>query len=643
MRKHTLIFTLMALMTTEVLVSQSINRNNNTLVRRYCSKYDVLNDEFFLRNLNSTLSSLRRQLTNTTAYHAVARTLINGESVYGLALCREYLSNLECLKCFDIAVKGVEVCGIKNGGHVIYDDCDLRYESNNFYTEANVRGNVGVCGNQTSSRPAFRETVKKLLSDLRVATPRTPEFYAASTRRVTGSNVTIYAISQCNINISQSDCAKCVSIRSTTLSECLPSTTGRAIDAGCFMRYSNTAFFRDNQTTDLTPFLKDGNSSTKKAIIGGILGGSGLLFIVLLYLLWKRSTKSRDRQHVKSTGATELLQGPTAYRYNDLVTATNNFSQEYKIGEGDFGEVYKGTLKGGEVVAIKKTTSASRGRKAYFNNELKIISNVHHRHLMRLLGYCNKGPHMFLVLEFLENGSLDKFLYGAKRGSLSWKQRFEIIFGIAKGLAYLHEQYHVTIVHRDIKSSNILIDNDFQPKISDFGLVRLLPEDKTHISSKVAGTFGFVAPEYAIHGQVSEKVDVYSFGVVVLEIISGRRCTDCIEYGSVTHNLVDHAWNLYENGIHANLMDTTLDTSEYEQEDVKRIIELSLTCTQSPPSTRPSMSEVVSLLSDRPTELRSTMSSTFPKTHVHIKLETSTSDSQSTSNATASNVELSGR
>ncbi|PWA58332.1 Concanavalin A-like lectin/glucanase, subgroup [Artemisia annua] len=487
MRKHTLIVTLTALMMAEVLVSQVINRNN-TLVRRYCSEYGVLNDEFFQRNLNSTLSSLRRQLVNNTAYHTVARTIINGESVYGLALCREYLSNLDCLKCFDIAVKGVKVCGNVTGGHVIYDDCDLRYENNNFYSEANVRGNVGVCGNQTSSQPAFRETVNTLLSNLRVATPRTPQFYAASTRRVTGSNLTIYAISQCNINISQSDCAKCLSIRSTTLSDCLPNTNGRAIDAGCFMRYSNTAFFRDNQTTDLTPFLEDGDSSTKRAIIGGITGGSGLLLIVLVFLLCKRSKKSRDRQQVKSTGATELLQGPTAYRYNDLVSATNNFSQDYKIGEGGFGEVYKGKLNDGEVVAIKKATIASRGRKAYFNNELKIISNVHHRHLMRLLGYCNKGPHMFLVLEFMENGSLDKFLYGEKRGSLSWKQRFEIIFGIARGLAYLHEQYHVTIVHRDIKSSNILLDNDFQPKISDFGLVRLLPEDKTHISTKVAGT-----------------------------------------------------------------------------------------------------------------------------------------------------------
>lgn len=628
-------------MMAEPVMSQSSNRSN-TLIRRYCSQYGVLDDEFFLRNFNATLSSLRRQLSNVTKYHAVARTIINGESVYGLALCREYLSRSECLNCFDIAVKGVKVCGIVNGGHVIYDECDLRYENNNFYTEANVRGNVGVCGNKTSSQEAFRETVKELLLDLRIATPRTPDFYAASTRRLKGSNATVYAIAQCNVNISQSVCAECLSIRSTTLANCLPNTFGRAIDAGCFMRYSNNAFFRDNQTTDLTPFLKDGNSSTKRAIIGGVLGGAGFLLIVLVFLLWHRSTKSSDRQQDKSTGATELLQGPMAYSYNDLMIATNNFSKEHKLGEGGFGEVYKGTLKDGEVVAIKKTNMASRGRNTYFDKELKIISNVHHRHLMRLLGYCNKRPHLFLVLEFMENGSLDKFLYGEKQGSLTWKQRFEIIFGIARGLAYLHEQYHVTIVHRDIKSSNILIDNDFQPKLSDFGLVRLLPEDKTHISTKVAGTFGYVAPEYAIHGQVSEKVDTYSFGVVVLEIICGRRCTDGIDNGSITQNLVDYAWNLYENGMHVNLIDITLDPSEYLQEDVKKIIELSLMCTQSPASTRPSMSEVVTLLSDSSPEQRPPLRSTFSEPHVHISLDTSTS-APSTSNATASTVVLSGR
>ncbi|KAL8240370.1 hypothetical protein R6Q59_013725 [Mikania micrantha] len=629
MKNHTLIIFVMV--TVMVVMAETVTSQqdsvNNTLIRQYCSKYGVLDTDFFLRNLNTTLSSLRKQLGNATVYHAVARTIINGESVYALASCRQYLSNSECLKCFDTAVKEVRACGIVNGGRAVYDDCDLRYENYDFYTEFNVGGNVGVCGNQTSSLSAFTQTVKKLLSNLQVATPRTPDFYAASIREVKGSNVTVYAIAQCNLNITQRDCKECLSIRSKTLSDCLPKTLGRAIDAGCFMRYSNVAFFRDNQTTDLTPFLKDGNSRTKKGVIGGVTGGVGLILIVFVCLLGRRFTKSRDHHQDKSTGATEMLQGPMSYSHQDLINATNNFSRENKVGEGAFGEVYKGTINDGEVVAIKKTTMASTGRKSFFNNELKIISNVHHRHLLRLLGYCNKGPHLFLVLEFMENGSLDKFLYGEKRGSLTWRQRFEIIFGVARGLAYLHEQYHVTIVHRDIKSSNILLDNDFQPKISDFGLVRLLPDDKTHISTKVAGTFGFIAPEYAIYGQVSEKVDTYSFGVLVLEIISGKRCTEGMEIGSITQNLIDYAWDLYEKSIHVNLIDISLDPSEYRQEDVTKLIELALMCTQSQPSTRPSMSKVVSILGDRSPEQLQPMRSTFTEPHEEIPLDASTSAS----------------
>ncbi|KAI3722972.1 hypothetical protein L2E82_34221 [Cichorium intybus] len=631
------------LMMAEPVTSQSSKRSN-TLIRRYCSQYGVLDEVFFSRNLNTTISSLRRQLSNATTYHAVARTIINGESVYGVALCREYLSTPECLNCFDIAVTGVKVCGIVNGGRAIYDDCELRYENYNFYMEANLRGNVGVCGNQTSTHETFKETVKSVLSDLRVATPRTTNFYAAATRRITDINATIYAIAQCDVNITQSVCAECLSVRRTTLFNCLPNTVGRAIDAGCFMRYSNTAFFRDNQSTDLAQFLNDGTSSTKRVIIGGVVGGVTFLLIILMlvHLLWHRSTKSSDHQQGKSIGATELLQGPMAYSHSDLVIATNNFNTDHKLGEGAFGEVYKGTLIDDEIVAIKKTSMSSIGRRAYFDNELKIISNVHHRHLMRLLGYCKNGQHLFLVMEFMQNGSLDKFLYGEKRGTLTWKQRFEIIFGIARGLAYLHEQYHVTIVHRDIKSSNILLDNDFQPKISDFGLVRLLPENKSHISTKVAGTFGYVAPEYAIHGQVSEKVDTYSFGVVVLEIISGRRCIEAIESGCHAQNLVDYAWNLYENGMHEHLCDLTLNLSEYLQ-DVVKIIELSLMCTQSPASTRPSMSEVVSILSDISHGQRPPMKSTIIETHVHVSLGSGTSATTSTSNATASTIELLGR
>ncbi|KAI3826639.1 hypothetical protein L1987_00689 [Smallanthus sonchifolius] len=616
--------------------SQKID-TNNTMIRWYCSFYKVMNGEFFLRNLNTTFSSIRRQLSTVNTYHAVAKALINGESVYGLALCREYLSTASCLACFDTAVAYMKVCGLGNGAHIFYDDCELRYENSNFYKEAIIKTSIGICGNTTSSHPTeLQKTAKGLFSDLQIATPKTPNFFAASSRRITGSNGSVYAIAQCSRNLSQSVCVECLKIRHKTLDGCLPKTMGRAIDSGCFIRYSETPFFGVNQTTDITPFLRNGDSSNLRSIIGGVAGGIGFLLFILAFIVWRRrSRKSNRHEHGNSTGKTEMLQKATLYTYKDLKTATNNFSDGNKIG-GGLGKVYKGVLKDGNTVAIKKTASW-RG-KACLVDELKIVTNVHHRHLIRLLGYCSKGPHVYLVLEYMENGSLDKFLYGNKRTNLNWKQRFDIVFGIARGLAYLHEQYHVTIIHGDIKSSNILLDDEYQPKISDFGLVKLLPEDKTHVSNKVTGTLcnGYIAPEYAINGQLSEKIDTYSFGIVVLEVISGKWCNDMSGNGSISLNLVENARNLYESDMHINLIDDTLDASEYVVEDAKRIIEIAMMCTQPTASTRPAMSEVVTLLSGFSVEERILTRSTINDHGVRIQIDASITPPTYEANATSS-------
>nr|XP_043633417.1 cysteine-rich receptor-like protein kinase 2 [Erigeron canadensis] len=628
----------------EPVTSQSGNRNT-TLMRYYCSLYRGRSESYFLSNLNTTLSSLRRQLSVNGVRYAVARSLLNGESVWGLATCRNYVSNANCVACYDYAVAQLKVCGTVNGAHAFYDDCDVRYENDNFYADANIRAGVVICGNTSSPQASdFRKTTESLLSDLGTAAPKTSYYYAASTRRLSNSNITVYAIAQCNLNLTQSMCKECLSSRYSSLDDCLPGTTGRAIDNGCFMRYSRTPFFGQNQTTDITNLLGDGDSSKKRAIIGGTVGGVCFLLLVLAFFLWRLRSRatSTPRRRGTSTGSTELLQGPARYSYDDLKIATNNFSDEYKLGGGLFGEVYKCTFKDGVTIAIKKTVMASTKGKIHIDDELKIICNVHHRHLIRLLGYCSKGPLLFFVHEYMENGSLNQFLYGDKSKNLTWRQRFDIIFGTARGLAYLHEQYHVTIIHRDIKPRNILLDNEFQPKIADFGLIRLLPEDKTHLSTKLAGSLdsAYVAPEYAMHGQLSEKVDTYSFGIVVLEIIAGKRCHDAKDGKLDNQSLLDHAWNLYECGEHLNLMDERLDPREYAEIDAKKIIEIALMCTQSPVSARPAMSEVVALLSDKSLDEMPPVRSTFHDDDVKIQVDMLRSLS---SNATASSVKLSGR
>ncbi|KAF5754586.1 putative protein kinase RLK-Pelle-DLSV family [Helianthus annuus] len=292
------------------------------------------------------------------------------------------------------------------------------------------------------------------------------------------------------------------------------------------------------------------------------------------------------------------FEGAVHYNYKDLQLATNDFSEENIIGKGGFGEVFKAVLDDNNVVAVKKLLLTHNGAKEEFENEVKLISNIHHRNLLRLLGWSVEGSYLFLVLEYMPNGSLDKFLWGTKRGTLNWDQHYEIIFGIARGLAHLHNEFHIKIVHRDIKSANILLSDDFKPKIADFGLARFQPEDQSHVSTKFAGTLGYTAPEYALRGVLSEKVDTYSFGIVTLEIISGKRSTEVKSGSQDTDYLIEHTWKLYEKKTHVKVIDDTLNLNQYEQEHVMKIIEIALLCTQSPASSRPTMSEVVLMLQE---------------------------------------------
>ncbi|KAG8373509.1 hypothetical protein BUALT_Bualt11G0031600 [Buddleja alternifolia] len=616
-----------------------------------CSQYNASNVRDFFNNLNATFADLRTQLSSGGGRRfATAQQARSSDPVYAMVQCRNYMTEADCLACYAAAVSRIRNCSAANGARVIYDGCFLRYESNSFYNQTTLPGNVQICGNRTASQPAaFNTEGLALLRDLQVATPRVNRYFVATRRAISnGGNLTIYGVAQCAETISQSGCQDCLTVAYGNVQGCLPDGDGRAIDAACFIRYSDAPFFADNQTIDITPFLGGGggkgNSSNRNAIIGGVVGGGGLILILVALFLWyyfSRIPKASRRGNI--LGATEL-QGPNICSYKDLKTATNNFSEENKLGEGGFGDVYKATLKTGYIVAVKKLDISYSGAKADFESEVSLLSNVHHRNLVRLLGCSSKRSELLLVYEYMANGSLDRFLYGEKRGVLSWKQRFDIIFGTARGLAYLHEQYHVCIIHRDIKPGNILLDDDFQAKIADFGLARLLPENQSHVSTKFAGTLGYTAPEYAVHGHLSEKVDTYSFGIVILEIISGRRGND-VNAESDTEYLLEEAWKLYENGDHQKLADETLDPNEYTPEELKKMVEIALICTQSPASSRPTMSEIlVMLLSDHSMEQKGPTRSSFSYRNTFVnQTYTSASTGSSTSKATASFTQFTGR
>ncbi|XP_074587183.1 cysteine-rich receptor-like protein kinase 43 isoform X2 [Curcuma longa] len=305
-----------------------------------------------------------------------------------------------------------------------------------------------------------------------------------------------------------------------------------------------------------------------------------------------------------------------AFRYEKLVAATHNFSPKQKLGEGGFGPVFKGRLEDGREVAVKQLGKGSRQGAREFQNEALLLSRVQHKNVVNLYGYCLHGDDMLLVYEYVPNESLDRLLFSRgeegdqwrrKSTELDWNRRFQVMVGVARGILYLHDSAHISIIHRDIKASNILLDDQWTPKIADFGLARLFPEEETYVKTRVAGTNGYMAPEYVMRGQLSTKADVFSFGVLVLELISGRKNNSSASFPDPDVNsLLEWAWKLYNQGRSVELLDPALKPTA-DEEQVALCVEVGLLCTQSDPKLRPDMKRVVVVLSKKRTALEEPM------------------------------------
>ncbi|KAK4484505.1 hypothetical protein RD792_007088 [Penstemon davidsonii] len=284
------------------------------------------------------------------------------------------------------------------------------------------------------------------------------------------------------------------------------------------------------------------------------------------------------------------------FTLRDLQVATNRFSAEYVLGEGGYGVVYKGKLVNGTEVAVKKLLNNLGQAEKEFRVEVEAIGHVRHKNLVRLLGYCIEGVHRMLVYEYVNNGNLEQWLHGAMRqyGTLTWEARMKVLLGTAKALAYLHEAIEPKVIHRDIKSSNILIDDEFNAKVSDFGLAKLLDSGESHITTRVMGTFGYVAPEYANTGLLNEKSDVYSFGVLLLEAVTGR---DPVDYGRPANevNLVEWLKMMVGNRKAEEVVDPNLEVRPTTRA-LKRALLVALRCVDPESEKRPKMSQVVRML-----------------------------------------------
>ncbi|XP_028772725.1 putative receptor-like protein kinase At4g00960 isoform X1 [Neltuma alba] len=413
---------------------------------------------------------------------------------------------------------------------------------------------------------------------------------------------TIYAVVQCTPNLSESECKSCLLWAISKIPE-------RGKD-----RLAPPTLLSPPPSTNTTfssppPSAATRSSKGKKSqtIIALVVSTSAM--VMLLIFAWI-CVRVRKQGRKSPNDSTELTEESIQFEFDTIKVATNNFSDENKLGQGGFGPVYKGMLFEGKEIAVKRLSSNSGQGDIEFKNEVQLMVRLQHRNLVRLLGFCLKQKERLLVYELLPNKSLDHFLFDPiRRAQLRWKTRYKIIGGIASGLLYLHEESQQRIVHRDLKASNILLDADMNPKISDFGMARLFVTDQTQANTdRVAGTYGYMAPEYARHGRFSTKSDVFSFGVLILEIVSGQKNGGFHNLENVEH-LPSLAWKSWRKGKASNIIDPTL--RDGSRNEIMRCLHIGLLCVQEKAADRPTLASLVLMLSSHSFSLQEPMKPAF--------------------------------
>eukprot|EP01018_Ginkgo_biloba_P036594 Gb_07081 [translate_table: standard] len=519
--------------------------------------------------------------------------------------------------------------------------CFLRYEKYNFFSRLDTQLTALVNTQNVTNPDAFRNATWALLSNLTLKASEPANKGFATGTSVYSSFSEVYGLVQCWRDISAQDCRSCLKTGMSFLLQCCSQRQGaQSMLGSCTVRYEIYPFFSSAPSpTAKTPAIGGPNPSVKKRskksskkipIIVAAIGGALVALVIICLFAMRRKVESaiieRPLRHdeVHPDVSESLLgQDQTIFTLEVLTVATANFSDANKLGEGGFGPVYKGRTPDGVEIAVKKLSVRSGQGKTEFLNEVKLVAKIQHRNLVKLLGCCAEGVERLLVYEYLPNKSLDTFLFDqVKRRSLDWQKRCNIILGIARGLLYLHEDSQLRIIHRDIKASNILLDDKLNPKIADFGLARLFPEDESHVHTRVAGTYGYMAPEYAMRGQLSVKADVYSFGVVLLEIISGIKNTDSNPLPEM-QNILEWTWRLHKRGQILDVIDKELVRS-CPQEQALRCIHVGLLCVQADPALRPPISNVILMMSSNSVTLGNPTKPAFVNiSHSHLSKSSS--------------------
>ncbi|KAL3522058.1 hypothetical protein ACH5RR_014892 [Cinchona calisaya] len=565
-------------------------------------------------NLNFLLSTLSSNASRATANGFYNFTAGNDPSntVYGLFMCRGDVNTDVCARCVENAsTEIVQKCVDQKTATIWYDECLLRYSNQSIFSRTDTSFPLFLSNTQDVTDPGlFGEVLGNLMDEIasKAANDVSGKKFAVQEANFSTFERKLYGLGQCTPDLSSSDCDTCLRSAISNIPTCCNNRRGgRVIFPSCIIWYETTRFYNVvTPSPEPTPTLPppstarsngDGGISTRTVVAIIVPIFIAIVLIVVAFCIARRSRKRSGVIIVETSGVTEISTIESLqYNLSEIRAATDNFAIGNKIGEGGFGPVFKGTLPNGQEIAVKRLSRTSAQGAEEFKNEIALVANLQHRNLVRILGFCLEGEEKILIYEFVKNKSLDYFLFEPEKQTLlDWSRRYKIIEGIARGLLYLHEDSRLRIVHRDLKASNVLLDRNMNPKIADFGMARLFGVDQSQENTnRIAGTFGYMAPEYALHGLFSIKSDVFSFGVLILEIVSGKKSNGFYQaHGS--DDLLGYAWRQWRDGTPLAVVDPSMGDS-YAKNEVIRSIQIGLLCVQEVVEQRPTMATVFLML-----------------------------------------------
>ncbi|XP_028182387.1 cysteine-rich receptor-like protein kinase 10 [Glycine soja] len=613
---------LVTIFTSEASTDTEIQVHNNTQNYHYCCDFNHVRGNYtanstYHTNLNTLLSTLTSNTEIEYGFYNSSQGE-NTDKVYAIGLCTGDIKPDECRNCLNGSRANLtELCPNQKEAIGWYEDekCMLRY-SDRSILDLMETGPAFYANNMDNATDLdqFNKDVNTLLGNLKNEAALGDSRLKYAVGNTSGpDNKLIYGLVQCTPDLSGSECFDCLSqsIERIPIDCCKDRKGGRVVRPSCNMRfetsflfYGDTAYVSPTPPSSTTTNTTSEVKSNKATIIAIAIAVPVVVFfaVVLIFFFicirmrkpgekFEAQQETYDDDDDNEIDISESLQ----FSFNTIREATNDFSDSNKLGQGGFGAVYKGRLINGQEIAVKRLSRDSGQGEREFKNEVLIVAKLQHRNLVRLLGFCLEGRERLLVYEFVTNKSLDYFIFDqTNRAQLDWEKRYKIIAGTARGILYLHQDSRLRVIHRDLKASNILLDEDMNPKIADFGLARLFVVDQTHAdTNRVVGTYGYMAPEYAMHGQFSEKSDVFSFGVLVLEVVSGQRNSG-IRHGENIDDLLSFAWRRWKEGRATDIIDPTVNSGS--RNEIMRCIHIGLLCVQDNVAARPTMASIVLVL-----------------------------------------------